>query len=74
MSSAEQETHTAVLTTAGLGGGVKVGEERIELIYTEERLVVRFSNTKAQSSIRMAHTDTERSRNTESNRFKHRLR
>lgn len=67
----DTHTQTAVLTTAGSGGGVKVGEERIKLIYTEERLLVHFSNTKAQSSVRMAHTDTERSRNTESDQFKH---
>lgn len=34
----ESETHRAVLTAPKLGGGVKVGEERVKLVWTEERV------------------------------------
>lgn len=45
------QTHTAVLTAARLAGGGKVGEERVKLIYTEERLEVHFNTTQQQEQV-----------------------
>lgn len=53
-------THTAVLTAARPGGGVKVGEERIKLIYTEERLVERFGGAQRGAETQSKSTSLSR--------------